>query len=314
MKQFRQNKFFVCRMATGVLFALLSLGANAEPSDKVIMTSISEEKQRAALDYWTDEHIQQAVHSQEQKADFDDASMFESKPVQPAGGIEMMSSGRLMFTRNGQPGFCTANAVESESGKVIATAGHCVVVPANQAGTVHIDNLVFFLHYRNEEFAQSYPVRNIFTVTGWGERGEAGFDFAFVSTGPDRYGYYIKDMIIPSPIRFTANPVGGSFTLYGYPGAFGGGELPYKCIAGRVVENPRYAPGPTLRITTGCPNFSEGASGGPAMQSFPDGIFQTGNVSHYIRGTRDPRNTGAVQFTYWENAAHGAWDRAQHDQ
>lgn len=44
------------------------------------------------------------------------------------------------------------------------------------------------------------------------------------------------------------------------------------------------------------------------MQTLPDGTYQTGNVKSYIS------SSGSVAFTYWETAAHGAWDRAQHDE
>ncbi len=47
---------------------------------------------------------------------------------------------------------------------------------------------------------------------------------------------------------------------------------------------------------------------GPVMQTLPDGTYQTGNVKSYIS------SSGSVAFTYWETAAHGAWDRAQHDE
>ncbi len=44
----------------------------------------------------------------------------------------------------------------------------------------------------------------------------------------------------------------------------------------------------------------------------PIGFVQTGNVRAYIPGRR-PGRDGTVEFTYWEHAAHDAWDRAQRD-
>ncbi|WP_276593612.1 trypsin-like serine peptidase, partial [Xylella fastidiosa] len=295
------NRFYFGNAVVFTLLVLLSLGVQATPSDEVIMKPISEEEQRAALNYWTDERIEQTLAQNK-------AYDFQPDRVSPAGGTEMMSTGRLFFIRNGRNSFCTANAVESATKSVIATAAHCAKVPATQAGRVRIEHLVFLAHYRRGEWAGRFPIRNVFTVVGWDARAEEGFDFAFLSAGYDNYGTKVGNLVMASPIRFFAPPLLGNFYMYGYPAAIQGGEFPYKCSTVHPIENPVFRPGPELRIGRNCRDFSGGTSGGPVMQTLQDGTYQTGNVKSYIS------SSGSVAFTYWETAAHGAWDRAQHDE
>ncbi|MCC4608921.1 serine protease [Xanthomonas campestris pv. zinniae] len=290
--------------------AVVSMHSVAAEKHEVVVSSVSDEEQRAAIAYWTPARVaetlaQEGVASQGSSPR---TGRLVPQRVDPAGGVEMMSTGHLFFLANGKNSLCTANAVESATKSVIATAGHCVQTPTNRPGGPRIEHLVFLAHYRNGEWAGRFPVRNIFTVTGWSARGEAGFDFAFLSLAHDNYGSRVGDLVLASPIRFASPPTLGNFYLYGYPNAISSGELPQKC-SGRAIESPLLEPGPELRIVRDCLNFSGGASGGPVMQTLPDGTYQTGNVKGYT-----PSAGGTVTFTYWENAAHGAWDRAQHDQ
>ncbi|MDC6409007.1 serine protease [Xylella fastidiosa subsp. multiplex] len=302
MSQFQKNRFYFGNTVVFALLVLSSLGVQATPRDEVIVKSISEQEQRAALNYWTDERIEKTL------AQNNDDFMYEPNRVDPSRGTEMMSTGRLFYILNGHNVFCTANAVESATKSVIATAAHCSKVPATKAGRVHIEHLVFLSHYRKGEWAGRFPVRNVFTVAGWDEREEGGFDFAFLSVAHDDYGSRVGDLVIASPIRFSPPPLLGNFYMYGYPIAIHRGEFPYKCSTDHPIEDPHSPSGPTLRIGFRCKDFSGGTSGGPVLQTLPDGTYQTGNVKGYIeRGN-------AVAFTYWEAAAHSAWDRAQHDQ
>ncbi|WP_369210847.1 hypothetical protein [Xylella fastidiosa] len=62
MSQFQKNRFYFGNTVVFTLLVLLSLGAQAKPSDEVIVKSISEQEQRAALNYWTDERIEKHWH------------------------------------------------------------------------------------------------------------------------------------------------------------------------------------------------------------------------------------------------------------
>lgn len=297
-------------MLLGPLLGLLSPAARAEQAHGFVDVSISEDQQKTALAYWTPARMARALAKTGDQDPPINAREGMLKPdrVDPAGGVEMMSTGRLFFLANGRDSYCTANAVQSATKSVIATAAHCVQNPSNRPNGPRIEHLVFLAHYRNGEWSGRFPVRNVHTVVGWSGNGDAGFDFAFLSLGRDNNGSRIGDLVMESPVRFAAPPTLGNFYAYGYPNAIGGGELPQKC-SGRAIESPIFQPGPELRVVRGCLNFSGGASGGPVMQTLPDGTYQTGNVKGY-----SPAAGGTVTMTYWENAAHGAWDRAQHDQ
>ncbi|QJP49653.1 serine protease [Xylella fastidiosa subsp. multiplex] len=309
MGQFQINRFYFGNAVVFTLLVLLSLGVQATPSDEVRVKSYSEQEQRATLNYWTDERIEKTLaQNQAQNLGFNDDLMYEPNRVDPAGDTEMMSTGWLFYKLNGHDSFCTANAVKSATKSVIATAAHCSKVPATKAGRDHIEHLVFLAHFRNGVWAGRFPVRNIFTVAGWDAREEGGFDFAFLTVAHNEHGSRVGDLVMESPIRFSPPPLLGNFYMYGYPGDIQGGQVLYKCSTDHPLEHPKPPPGPTLRIGFRCKNFSGGTSGGPVLQTLPDGTYQTGNVKGYIeRGN-------AVAFTYWEAAAHGAWDRAQRDQ
>lgn len=56
MSQFQKNRFYFSNTVVFTLLVLLSLGAKAERSDNdVVVQSISQEEQNAALKYWTPE-------------------------------------------------------------------------------------------------------------------------------------------------------------------------------------------------------------------------------------------------------------------
>ncbi len=90
MSQFQKNPFYFGNTVVFTLLVLLSLGVQATPRDEVIVKSISKEEQSAALNYWTDERIEQTLAQNK-------AYDFKPDRVDPAGGTEMMSTGRLFL-------------------------------------------------------------------------------------------------------------------------------------------------------------------------------------------------------------------------
>ncbi|ALR04484.1 serine protease [Xylella fastidiosa] len=311
MSQFQKNRFYFANTVVFTLLVLLSLGAQAKPSDnEVVVQSISQEEQNAALEYWTPERMAatQAMQAQAIKMINDDpGDISESKHISTPAATEILTAGLLFFRVNGEDSSCTANVVQAATKSVVATAGHCVQSPANEPHE-RIDHLVFLLNYNHGRWDGRFPVRNIYTVNGWSQQGIDGFDFAFLSVAHNNYGSRPGDLVIQTPIRFAAPPTQGIFSLYGYPNAIDEGEHLVKCSERAVFYPDPHGGGPRVRSLPYCRNFSEGASGGPALQNLPDGTYQTGNVEGYVD------RVGAATFTYWEAAAHGAWDRAQHDQ
>ncbi|MDS9990281.1 hypothetical protein RAC83_001624 [Xylella fastidiosa] len=85
MGQFQTNRFYFGNAVVFTLLVLLSLGAQAKPSDnEVVVQSISQEEQNAALEYWTPERMAatQAMQAQAIKMINDDpGNISESKHI-----------------------------------------------------------------------------------------------------------------------------------------------------------------------------------------------------------------------------------------
>ncbi|HHW4669857.1 MAG TPA: hypothetical protein ACQGQJ_09820 [Xylella fastidiosa subsp. multiplex] len=152
MGQFQTNRFYFGNAVVFTLLVLLSLGAQAKLSDnEVVVQSISQEEQNAALEYWTPERMaaRQAMQAQAIKMINDDpGNISESKHISTPAGTEILTAGLLFFRVNGEDSSCTANVVQAATKSVIATAGHCVQSPANEPHE-RIDHLVFLLNYNH---------------------------------------------------------------------------------------------------------------------------------------------------------------------
>ncbi|HHW4678561.1 MAG TPA: trypsin-like serine peptidase [Xylella sp.] len=231
----------------------------------------------------------------------------------------MLSRGQLFYTLMGNDYACTANAVESLSRSVIATAAHCVQVRDRTLGAEQIKNFLFLLGYRQGPAVGRFPINRGFYIRDWYLNGLEGHDFAFLSASGDQKGFTVADVVKPSDVRFFAQrPLATPFAVYAYRGGIDNGAFLYKCSEAYAVLDQHQTSFPPVRIAPGCPNFTGGASGGPVMQSFSDGYFQTVNITYYKKNQRNPRNDGAVKFVYWgddlsrDNSAYQAWNVAQH--
>ncbi len=117
MGQFQTNRFYFGNAVVFTLLVLLSLGAQAKPSDnEVVVQSISQEEQNAALEYWTPERMAatQAMQAQAIKMINDDpGNISESKHISTPAGTEILTAGLLFFRVNGEDSSCTANVVQA---------------------------------------------------------------------------------------------------------------------------------------------------------------------------------------------------------
>lgn len=192
----------------------------------------------------------------------------ESEPVAtPYSPTALPSAiGRL---ENGDGGVCTATVVESRSGSVAITAGHCVFTPSWMyfrttpvssrgwvSGLTFTPGLVGFEAPHGE-----WRVDRVEVDPRWIEHGHRGADVAFVHLAP-RGGRTVQQvvgahMLVPTPRLVTDGAV-----AIGYPalGRFSG-DRRYKCSSPWTdMTGGRDSAGGFYRMRC---DMTPGASGGP---------------------------------------------------
>ena len=196
--------------------------------------------------YWTEERMRDAKPKQNKRPG---EPTERAKPVR-SGGTGFQSGavswteeyapthGKVFFTDNGAMYQCSGTAVDTPSGKVVLTAGHCV---HDGEGAFYTD-WVFHSAYRNTAGLPSvmYVAASLYTSAEWAGGGEFGRDVGAARVtqtfGSDATPRRAVDTSTPS-----AGMVGRDVRSYGYPaeGKFNGQVLRY-CAAkvSRVDTGP----------------------------------------------------------------------------
>lgn len=182
------------------------------------------------------------------------------QPWEDGGEVEK-TAGRVFFKFDGQDASCSGNAVTSENGSTVMTAGHCVKLE----GKWHTD-WVFVPAYDNGDapFGE-WPAEKTLATEEWAADEDINFD---VGAGVVRPldGQRLTDVVGAQGIAFN-QPREQAVYAFGYPAAppYDGSELIF--CEGDSFDDPF---GPLTGSTAmGVPcDMTGGSSGGPWFTDF----------------------------------------------
>ncbi len=190
------------------------------------------------------------------------------------GGAVQATTGKVYFTLGASNYVCSGSSVDSPSGDLVLTAGHCVYDQA----VGYASNFTFVPDHDADgaSFGQ-WPATQLITTTGW-QAGDFEEDAAFAIIG-EQSGQSLSQVVGGQGIDFdlARNQQTSSF---GYPAGrpYRGNDLTY--CAGVAVNDPYGSGVQGLRC-----NMTGGSSGGPWLQSFDDatgaGVLSSVNSFKY---------------------------------
>jgi hypothetical protein len=171
--------------------------------------------------------------------------------------------GRVFVRIGNYDGFCSGAAVNSESRRLVLTAGHCLynVLPKHRFPTF-ARYFAFVPSYVNGQSPFGVFVgRKAFLPRPWLRQGNENFDMSAVLTEPNASGQNVADATGGGLPIFTDKARDREYQVLGYPGS--GQQTMQECDA-RFAGDDRntYPLGGPPSLGVGC-FMGEGASGGP---------------------------------------------------
>ncbi|PZP16613.1 MAG: hypothetical protein DI611_06030 [Brachybacterium faecium] len=231
------------KLAGGAAFALtLSLSsaglAGADPisSPGMDRTTLSDSAQDEAVEYWTEERMEQATPADELVEDKGaapaeverDAGSLLVPAVKPtdlptsAGkkkdrpetqaqtGTDHI--GKVFFTVGGNDYVCSGNSVASTNGSTVSTAGHCT-----SSGGAWATNWVFAPGYDHGETPHGlWAATEIVSTSQWVNSEDINYDVAFAKVQSDTATGTLAETVGASGIAFNEER-GLEYSAYGYP-------------------------------------------------------------------------------------------------
>ncbi|WP_116022934.1 trypsin-like serine peptidase [Thermomonospora umbrina] len=186
-----------------------------------------------------------------------------------------------VFFRNAVDGrnyVCSAGTVNSNSKRLVSTAGHCV---HGGAGGAWHQNWVVAPYYGHGDRG-TWSARNLVSFTGWTQNSNFDYDVGFVKVH-DLNGQQIVNAVGGHGLQ-TGQSKSRFMTILGYPA-----EAPYP------GTHQYYCQGTTSpsgnRISMPCP-LTRGVSGGPWLYG-----YDNSSGLGYINGTSSTTNAGRT--TLW---------------
>lgn len=161
---------------------------------------------------------------------------------------------------------CSGSVVNTPSGNVVLTAGHCAIDP--ETGTKTNSEMIFIPGYRNGTAPYGVWPAEFFTTTEtWkntakeGSRPNEGGDIAFIGLSDNSEGDAVEKVVGSLGIGFD-EACNQTYTQFGYPAEWPySGELLYSHTAGYAGADTEGAFTPVpMKIAS---DFTRGASGGP---------------------------------------------------
>jgi V8-like Glu-specific endopeptidase len=189
-------------------------------------------------------------------------------------------NGRLFVMRGGKEGFCSATAIDSASGRLVLTAGHCVNTGPKDGRPGAWSTRLEFVPGFNlgaapyGTFALSGKPR---ALSEWTEEGNPDFDLGAFLTEPNAAGLTLSEAL-GGGAKIVANlDRHQRFETFAYPG---GTEQMRTCVSGFAGEDPITAtlPGPST-VGIRC-RWAPGASGGGWLI---DGGSEIDGLTTYVR-------------------------------
>ncbi|ACZ84951.1 trypsin-like serine peptidase [Streptosporangium roseum] len=176
------------------------------------------------------------------------------------GGAITTTAGRVFFTYQGRNASCSGNAVTSDNGSTVITAGHCV----KMGGAFH-GNWVFVPGYdRGDRPHGTWVATTLYTTPQWNNSEDINYDVAAAVVAPLN-GRSLTDVVGGQGVSFN-RARRQQMHSFGYPAAapYGGSKLVY--CAGRAFDDFLMS----RDIGLNC-NMTGGSSGGPWFTDFDEG-------------------------------------------
>ncbi|MFD3330501.1 trypsin-like serine peptidase [Streptomyces sp. NPDC058701] len=173
--------------------------------------------------------------------------------------------GKLLFDdSHGSPASCTATVIEAETGKLVLTAGHCLM---DLGTTAWNTNVVFAPGYSG---AVNYQLGGLWVASGYGVTGgwhttkDSAHDLGFVALAAQN-GLEIEDKVGAQGISFF-EAAQQRVRAFGYPHNYGDGKYLFTCDP-VTTTTTSYHPG---AIELAPCDMGPGASGGSWMTDFDE--------------------------------------------
>ncbi len=216
-----------------------------------------------------------------------------------------------VFFRNAQDGnnyTCSASAINSNSKRVVLTAGHCV--HGGSGGTWH-ENWIFVPDYhRGQRPHGTFQAKTLHTFKDWVDYGNStlfrarGYDrdVAFVSTYQNESGQKVVNAVGGYGLQ-----VGGSrefdVSVFGYPGNLDNGEVMWACWGRTGTYRILWHAYPSI---SGC-DFGGGSSGGPWLYKYDNssGVGYARTVTSF-----GPDDNSYIAGPYFDNAVRNLYTEA----
>ncbi len=174
------------------------------------------------------------------------------------GNSVVPSIGLAYFTDGVGKMSCSAGVVNSQTGDLVGTAGHCC-----KLGRSFYKNWTFVPgHSAGEAPYGKWPARQLFTTTGWAHRQDDNEDVCFAALSTVN-GQHISQVVGANAISFNASESVGVHS-FGYPGPARRYNGVYYCAGITYPDN--YAHGST-DVALPC-KMEEGSSGGLMLANF----------------------------------------------
>ena len=252
----------VAGLAVGGAGAATADGPDAE------RTAFSGAAQSEAHDYWTSDRMEAAVPADDLAPEGTPAGtdVEQGEPLTVQGAAPDAATtpraaaaakdtvGKVFFTQGGQDYVCSGNAVASESGSTVSTAGHCV----NEGGS-WATNWVFVPGYDHGDAPYgTWAATDLVSTDQWVSNEDINYDVAFATVQPESGSGTLESAVGTTSIAFNRER-GAHYTSYGYPaGAPFDGEALETC-EGTASDDTL---GGTLSQGIPC-DMTGGSSGGP---------------------------------------------------
>ncbi|WP_420903323.1 trypsin-like serine peptidase [Streptomyces boncukensis] len=214
------------------------------------------------------------------------------------GGEVATTSGRVFFTFDGNPSSCSGNAVTSDNGSTVLTAGHCV----KYQGSWHTD-WVFVPGYHDGQAPYGrWSASETLTTPQWEASEDINYDVGAAVVAP-LDGQRLTDVVGGQGLAFNG-AYGQDMYAFGFPAADPyDGERLIHC-SGTTFQDPLLSDDHGMDC-----DMTPGSSGGPWFASFDE---STG------RGLQSSVNSFGYVFLpdtmfgpYFGAAAEGLYETAQ---
>jgi len=194
------------------------------------------------------------------------------------GSFPLRAVGKLYFSQGGLNFVCSGSVLNSGSGKVIQTAGHCL---SNGAGTFST-NVLFRPAHRPAWTAPfgSWTAQNLAVKTAWHQTGNLCQDLGCIIANPQG-GQTIEARVGGFGWLYNA-PRTQHWSIFGYPaaGSWSGSAMVLSESSWNLNDAPNCVVGDPTTMGAGW-GQAGGASGGPWIVKYRP---QQGGANNYVNG------------------------------